>query len=178
MALLRIGIGKTARRSRGGKADSEAGIRKTVQLSDKLMDAIEERAALEVLPSATFIRRAIKQFLDLDPADTPVNVGRFAERKRTGSRGPLRQWPRGVSYVVQADMAEALSALAATRTEASEKKTTVADLVREAIVLELDSPRFPHRALPRDELGLTTSGVGQSSRSQQAMDEAWSATNE
>jgi len=176
---LAISIRKPARRDRDSKGKTEVRTRQTVQLSEKLVSAVEDRANLEVLPSAAFIRRAIKKFLSQgDTGASPVDVSRFAEERRSGSRGPLRQWPRGVSYVVDAEEADALSSLAAARTEASRAKTSVADLVREAIVLELDTPVFPQRALPRDEFGFTTSGAGDGGRSQRTMDDAWSATNE
>jgi hypothetical protein len=151
-----------------------------VQLSEALLDAVEAKAESEALPSAALLRRAITKYSpELDPTAPAIDVERFGEGIRSGSRGPLRQWPRGVSYVLDTDVAEQLNALAVKRSKATEEKTSVADLAREAIILDLAGAAVPTRPLAKDEYGFTSSDGGHDSRDmQQMMDEVWSATNE
>jgi hypothetical protein len=81
--------------------------------------------------------------------------------------------------VLDTDVAEQLNALAVKRSKATEEKTSVADLAREAIILDLAGAAVPTRPLAKDEYGFTSSDGGHDSRDmQQMMDEVWSATNE
>jgi hypothetical protein len=85
----------------------------------------------------------------------------------------LRQWPKGVSYVVDQHIAERLRKLS------EEEDVDVSEIAREAIVRDLDTPRTVRRIHPRDELGFTASGAPQRGRgSQHIIDEAWRSTKE
>ena len=170
-------VGKSERRKDGRQTGSQR-IRLTVQLSDALIDAIEARADLEAMPNAVFIRRAVKNYVRRPPTEA-IEVKQFAEDERRGERGPLRQWPKGVSYVIDEDIARDLTRMAADRSKAGNETVTVADLTREAIVRDLGGPSFPTRPLARDEFGFTTSGADERGRAaQRVMDDAWKATSE
>lgn len=160
--------------------ESKESVRGTVQISDALQDAIEERAHAEALPSASLLRRAITVYVsEWDPEAPPLDLTAFAEQTRRGSRGPLRQWPRGASYVLEAGVAEQLEERARQRSQVLGRKVSGADLAREAIVIDLERPPTPRRPLTRDEHGFTTTRSGGARREmQRQMDEAWKMTNE
>jgi hypothetical protein len=150
--------------------------RLTVQLSSELLEAVEVRAEEEALPVAVFIRRAVTTLVREFSRTRELprhDISGFAEARRQGRRGPMRQWPKGVSYVVDPHIAEAL------KTIAEEQGREVSALVREAVVGDLERPGTLRRVPPRDEFGFTTSGVPQRGReAQHIMNEAWRSTNE
>lgn len=174
---MSLKVGKSEHRG-NSRDNGEQRVRLTVQLSTALMEAVEQRAHLEAMPNAVFIRRAVMNYVHKPPARV-VEVKQYAEGKRTGERGPLRQWPKGASYVIDAEVAEDLEQMAAARSKTEGVAVSVADLAREAIVRDLGSPSFPNRALARDEFGFTTSGADERGRApQRVMDDAWKSTSE
>jgi predicted transcriptional regulator len=173
---VELELGKSGRR--GNSNDAAEKTRLTVQLSSALMEAVEQRAELEAIPNAVLIRRAVTTFVRRPPA-IQIEVSHFADAERTGRRGPLRQWPKGVSYVLDISVADGLERLAETRSEATGQTVSVTDLAREAIVRDLESPSVPSRTLAKDEIGFTTSGAFERGREKQsAMDDIWRSTNE
>lgn len=174
---MQLQIPGRERKGSSGKTGHDRA-RMTVQVSESLVEAIEARSGLEAMPNAGFIRRAVTQYVE-NPPKEPVDVSKYTQPERAGERGPLRQWPKRLSYVVDADVAERLSRMASIRSETVEEEISPTDLVREAIVRNLDGPSFPSRALARDEAGFTTSGAEERDRAaQKVMDDAWRSTNE
>lgn len=164
------------KRLRTGEAGVKNRPRFTVQISSELLDAVQVRADEEAIPVAVFVRRAVTRLVN-EAVETGVllrhEVARFGEARRQGKRGPMRQWPKAVSYVVDAHIAERLRDLA------DEHGVDVSALAREAIARDLDTPSAVGRALPRDELGFSTSGAPQRGRAtQQIIDAAWRSTHE
>jgi predicted DNA binding CopG/RHH family protein len=164
--------------SRRGRTDVAAQRRRdrlTVQLSSSLLDAVEGRAEEEALPVAAFVRRAVTQLVKEEVHGGPIvfrDLSEFEEARRTGERGPMRQWPNGVSYVVDIHIAEDLRRLA----EANDVDASA--LAREALVRDLGRPSTVRRVQPRDEVGFTTSGAPRRGRaSQHVMNAAWRSTN-
>lgn len=84
--------------------------RLTVQLSNVLADALDQRAAAEALPFATVIRRAITWYLSYATAEAvqAVDPEAFERKAARGRRGPAVQWPVAVSYVLDAALASEL----------------------------------------------------------------------
>jgi predicted transcriptional regulator len=150
--------------------------RLTVQLSSELLEAVELRAEEEAIPPAVFVRRAVTRLVNEHERTGVLSrreVAGFGEARRRGRRGPMRQWPKAVSYVADPHIAEGLKALA------EDNRVDVSTLAREAIVCDLDRPSTLRRAAPRDEFGFTTSGAPQKGRAaQHIMDETWRSTNE
>jgi hypothetical protein len=149
--------------------------RLTVQLSSYLVAAVEERAAAEAIPVAVFIRRAVTRLVNEAQRTGKLprrEITDFEEAQRHGRRGPMRQWPKSVSYVADTHIADGLKALA------EEHEVDVSVLAREALVQDLDRPGTVRRVQPGDENGFTTSGAPPRGRaSQQIMNEAWRSTN-
>lgn len=150
--------------------------RLTVQLSNSLVEAVELRAEEEAMPVAVFIRRAVTRLVTEAEHTKHLRLrgtSDFAEDRRQGRRGPLRQWPKGVSYVADTHIADGLKQLA------KDHHVDVSTLAREAIVQDLERPSTIRRVAPRDEFGFTTSGAPQRGRgAQHVMDEAWRSSNE
>ncbi len=150
--------------------------RLTVQLSSELLDAIQTRADEEAIPVAVFVRRAVTRLVsevDQTGIVSRREVSGFGESRRKGRRGPMRQWPKGVSYVVDAHIADRIKQIS------DDEGTNVSALAREAIVRDLDRQNTVRRVLLQDEIGFTTSGAPQRGRAaQKTMDEAWRSTNE
>ena len=158
------------------KTKSKRKPRMTVQLSGLLIVAVEERAIEEAIPVAVFIRRAVTRLVNEARSTGHLprrDITEFEEAQRHGSRGPMRQWPNGVSYVADTHIAATLKALA------EENEVDVSTLAREAIVDDLSKAPTVRRVHPRDEFGFTTGGAPPTGRaSQQVMNEAWRSTNE
>jgi hypothetical protein len=147
----------------------------TVQLSSPLVAAVEDRASEEAIPVAIFIRRAVTGLVA--EAQRTGNLPRrdireFEEARRHGRRGPMRQWPNSVSYVVDPHIAARLKELA------EENGVDASVVAREALVRDLDRPGAVRRVQPRDEIGFTGGGARSRGRaSQHVMNEAWRSTN-
>jgi predicted DNA-binding ribbon-helix-helix protein len=133
-------------------------VRKTVQLSNDLMDMIEERAAEETLPVASVIRRAVADYLKLyrDGSLPDVNLDGLEQRERKGARGPAPQWPVSVSYVLSDNHSHDVEQLSRERGE------SVADIVRCAIGLALAREVSPERPMSRLPHGFVTKDHGES----------------
>jgi hypothetical protein len=159
--------------SRAGRAVRS---RFTVQLSTVLIEMVEARSEEEAIPVAVFVRRAVTRLVkDFERTKhlPRRDVEAFAEAQRSGRRGPMRQWPKGVTYVVDPTIAESLKGIA------QEERVEVSVLVREAIVADLERPGAVRRVPPRDEVGFTTSGAPHRGRAaQHVMNEVWRSTKE
>lgn len=135
------------------RRESAPTARKSVQLSNALMGALDDRAAQEALPLATVVRRSVLRFLrdvegagilpeiDLESADDAVRMGR---------RGPATQWPERVSYVLPREESDRLEHLA------SAHGVSAAELVRTALHLALAEPIASVRPLRTTETGFLT----------------------
>jgi hypothetical protein len=144
-----------ARRSR---KETGPAARKSVQLSNALMGALDDRAAQEALPLATVVRRSVLRLLheveatgvlpaiDLDAAEDTV---------RTGRRGPTTQWPERVSYVLPREDADRLDKLAWSH------GVSAAELVRAALHFALTEPIASVRPLRTTETGFVTASAPQ-----------------
>lgn len=145
------------------------GVRRTVQLSNALMGALDERAAQESLPLAAVVRRAIIDLVDGVQREgrlPDVGLEELEEGVRRGRRGPAIQWPERVSYVLPHEQAERMDELA------SKHGIPVAMIVRMALVLALAEPVASIRPLRTTEDGFVTAAPpkGASARGRQTVD--------
>jgi hypothetical protein len=126
-------------------------VRKTAQISNLMMEIVEKRAAAEALPVATYVRRAVAEFVALATKGPlpEVNLDGLEDRHR-GNRGPVAQWARSVSYVLDPQLSEEVSLLAERRGE------SISDVVRRAIGLALVREVKPVRPMARLPEGWVT----------------------
>jgi hypothetical protein len=130
---------------RRGQSASGQSVRKTAQISNAMMEAVELRATEEALPVATFVRRAVSSYVSLAErgALPEVNLEGLQDGGR-GTRGPSAQWTRSISYVLSPELSESVSRLAESAQEG------ITDTVRRAVGLALvreSRPVKPMRVL-------------------------------
>ncbi len=127
-------------------------IRKTANLSSRLVAALEHRAEDEALPLGRVIRQAITQYVQAARTGNlpAIDLDGIEDKDRRGSRGPAAQWPVQVSYVLDADISEEVDVLA------KREKVGYSDVVRRALGLAAVRQIVPARAPTRLRHGFVT----------------------
>jgi Arc/MetJ-type ribon-helix-helix transcriptional regulator len=131
----------------------ERAVRKTVQIPGYLIGALDDRAQEEARSLAAIVRLAIRQMIQVvnETGEMPARSSEAVElRIRTGRRGPATQWPERVSYVIPRSEAELVALLA------RDKRTSEADVVRQALELFLEQPPQTARPLRTTDTGFIT----------------------
>jgi predicted transcriptional regulator len=141
---------------RGSRNAERTSLRKTVQISNELMNALERRSTEEDLPVATIVRRAVLEYVKLAERDQlpSIDLTGLEERERRGRRGPAPQWPIPVSYVLDPELSERATRLAAQTGE------NLTELARSAIGLALAREALPLRAMTPLTHGFVTRDTG------------------
>lgn len=152
MTKLKLPLGP-----RRGQATPGRSVRKTAQISNAMMEAVEVRAAEEALPVATIVRRAVSEYVSLaEQGALPlVNLEGLEDGGR-GARGPSAQWTRSVSYVLSTELSESVSRLAEREDEG------VTQIVRSAVGLALVRESRPVKQMRVLSHGFVTKPVAAS----------------
>jgi hypothetical protein len=144
--------------TRRSRKETAPVVRRSVQLSNTLMGALDDRAAQESLPLATVVRRSVLRFLreiEATGAVPEIDLNAAEDAVRTGRRGPATQWPERVSYILPREDADRVDQLA------SFHGVSAAELVRSALYMALTEPIASVRPLRTTETGFVTASPPQ-----------------